>query len=315
MVKRYLVGFVSLWVISILSGWAWRSSLQTQNANCQLRVLTYASFSGEWGPGPKISELFEKQSGCQIEWLNSSSSGTLGQSAALFHPDVVVGLDDVQLYESKDLWQKAQEFDWSAIAWVYRQDDGENLESFEDLLAPKWQKKFVLPDPRFSTPAFLFVLFVLDHYGWDSGWILLKKMKDQAFLIGSSWKVSYGIFKKGNASFALSYITSPLYHWLEENDFRYQAVSFSAGLPVQSEFIAIPKNAANQNLANQFMIFLQTPELQNLFLQKNFMFPVKVETVTDARILKLMEFKKYIWKDRDSLIDKKQEIFEKWQNL
>src|SRR5581483_10619650 len=43
----------------------------------KLTVYTYSSFVADWGPGPKITPIFEKQCGCKIEWVS------VGDGAAL----------------------------------------------------------------------------------------------------------------------------------------------------------------------------------------------------------------------------------------
>src|SRR5690242_12247654 len=63
----------------------------------KLTVYTYSSFVADWGPGPKIAPIFEKQCGCKIEWVS------VGDGAALLSrlklegkktpADVVLGLD------------------------------------------------------------------------------------------------------------------------------------------------------------------------------------------------------------------------------
>src|SRR6185369_2813751 len=43
----------------------------------KLTVYTYSSFIAEWGPGPKITPIFEQQCGCKIDWVS------VGDGAAL----------------------------------------------------------------------------------------------------------------------------------------------------------------------------------------------------------------------------------------
>ena len=34
-----------------------------------LTIYTYDSFASDWGPGPKIKQAFEKECGCQIDFV------------------------------------------------------------------------------------------------------------------------------------------------------------------------------------------------------------------------------------------------------
>src|SRR5688572_6147699 len=54
-------------VLSVLAGVA--GIVPAQADTPKLTVYTYASFVAEWGPGPKITPVFEQQCGCKIEWV------------------------------------------------------------------------------------------------------------------------------------------------------------------------------------------------------------------------------------------------------
>ena len=62
-----------------------------------LRVLTYSSFTSEWGPGPAIKPAFEKECGCTLEFISVEDGAALlsrlkleGEHATA---DIVLGLD------------------------------------------------------------------------------------------------------------------------------------------------------------------------------------------------------------------------------
>ena len=63
----------------------------------KLVIYTYESFISEWGPGPKIKEVFEKECNCELEFIGIDSSiGILGRlklEGEETSADIILGLD------------------------------------------------------------------------------------------------------------------------------------------------------------------------------------------------------------------------------
>ena len=54
-------------------------------------VGTYDSFAAEWGPGPQIEKLFEKNCECDLQYVTTSQAGTLLGSIFLKDKDIILG--------------------------------------------------------------------------------------------------------------------------------------------------------------------------------------------------------------------------------
>ena len=62
-----------------------------------LTVLTYDSFTAEWGPGPAIEKSFEAECGCDLKFVTAGDGAAvlarLKLEGARSEADVVLGLD------------------------------------------------------------------------------------------------------------------------------------------------------------------------------------------------------------------------------
>ena len=63
-----------------------------------LTVLTYESFTAEWGPGPAIEKAFEAQCGCDLKWV---SVGDVRERDELVRKLTEGGYSRVTLVEGK----------------------------------------------------------------------------------------------------------------------------------------------------------------------------------------------------------------------
>lgn len=266
-----------------------------------LRVFGYSTFTGQWGPGPGLKELFEKDCNCLVQYIEGSDSGILLQRLKLegqsLGADLVVGLDqfDLQKALSEQKWRELSisglevydevkpalqnsyfvPFDWGVISFVTRKGEFEKPpESLDDLLAPEFKRKIALEDPRTSSPGLQFLFWVIQAKGEVEGFKYIQKMMEQAHSFSPSWSAAYGLFTKKQAKIALSYVTSPVFHQIEEKNQDYVALEFKEGHPIQFEFMAIPAFCKNCELAEKFVNLLLSDEGQRLIMRKNYMFPV-----------------------------------------
>ena len=278
--------------------WLSRGLPRTQVEEKKLRLLTYSTFISATGPGTEILRRFERETGAKVEVVTSTDAGLLlerlklGQAGVPF--DVVLGLDQLlmesahrdfqwqTIKEDRSQWTQAaalqsddqfSAFDWSPLTFIYRRDDKALPLSFDDLLKPEFKQQFGLQDPHASTPGLQFFHWVKALKGADTvNW--LKQFQPQVRSVSPTWSFSYGLFKKGEVRFVFSYLTSLAFHWGDEKDRRYQALSFAEGHPVQVEVVAIPATCRECELAQTFVRTLHTEWAQRLLMQKNYMFPV-----------------------------------------
>jgi thiamine transport system substrate-binding protein len=264
----------------------------------KLTVYTYSSFVADWGPGPKITPLFEAKCGCKIEWVSVGDGAGLLARLKLegknSPADVVLGLDtsltaeaaatgliaphgaDLSALKLPITWSDKDfvPFDYGYFAFVY---DSQTLksppQSLADLANGGADPKVLLEDPRTSTPGLGLMLWMKSIYGDKAGdaW---KKLAPRILTVSRSWDEAYGLFTKGEAPMVLSYTTSPAYHIMEDKTDRYKALNFPEGNYMQVEVAGMLAGAKHADLARQFLQFLVSLDFQKEIPTTNWMFPV-----------------------------------------
>lgn len=265
-----------------------------------LRVFGYASFTGKWGPGPKLKELFEKSCNCTVEFIEGSDSGILLQRLKIegesLGADLIVGLDQFDLakalqeqkwkslkIEGFDFYDQVRPsqketpfvpFDWGILTFIARKSSNFKIETMDDLLSESLKRKISLQDPRTSSPGMQLLSWVYSHKKGAEADAYLKQLVEQAHSFSPTWSASYGFFTQKQADLVFSYVTSPLYHQIEEKNKDYVALNFNEALPVQIEFIGVPEFCRNCELAESFVSLVLSTEGQKIVMEKNYMFPV-----------------------------------------
>lgn len=274
----------------------------------KIHVYASSSFVAKSGPGPALKELFEKQNIFKVEFIESpdltmtlQKIGFEGDSA---QADVVVGLDqfdvsrlggkikwkDIDRYKNlsfvKELGAVAGEkafipYDWSPLTFVGRKTLTTNVNSLKDLMLPEFRGKIALEDPRTSSPGLQLLVWIFETRPADEAVKLIKGMITQAHSFSPSWSAAYGLFKNHQAELVFSYVTSPVYHLLEEKDDQYLSIETEEALPVQVEFAGIPASCKNCEAAEMFVNFMLSEEAQKIIMSRNYMLPA-IEKVKDA---------------------------------
>lgn len=265
----------------------------------KIRILTYSTFVGSSGPGTELLDAFQAATGAKVEILTAGDAGLLLERLKLAQAsgspfDVVLGLDQLMIDDaakdfqwkklqlSKDSWRpevaaKHKEdfapFDWSPLTFVYREGSVTPPKTFDALASESYRNTFAIQDPRSSSPGLQFFEWVKAVKGKDTA-AFLGEFKPNVQSIAPSWSFSYGLFKKNQAQFVFTYVTSLAFHWGVEKDRQYAVVNLPEGHPVQIEYAGIPADCRECELADQFVKHLLTPEMQKIIMQKNFMFPV-----------------------------------------
>jgi thiamine transport system substrate-binding protein len=269
----------------------------------ELTVYTYDSFVADWGAGPAVAALFEKQSGIKVRFVSKGDGGQLLAAAVQERKkpeaDIVLGLDNqlapkalaadlFQPYEAKGLsglpaWlrldpsKRLTPFDYGHFAIIW---DSKRLAlppaSLEDLTKPEYARKLIIMDPRTSTPGLGFLAWTEAVYGasWADYW---KRLQPSILAMTPNWDTGYGLFTSGEAPLVLSYATSPAYHLENDKTDRYRALEFKEGHPVQIEVAGIVKGAKHLGNARLFMDFLLSADCQALLPLTQYMYPVNPE--------------------------------------
>lgn len=343
MTPQKLVGILSALTVLIFSlvfgWWAWSSRTLSRDrwVKKDLIVLSYKSFTSPVGPGPSLFKEFEKSCNCKVDLIAASDAGQLLEKLKMAqektHVDLVIGLDQLQLeralsdlkwkelkietsgWDEKILeFKKAQfiPYDWAPLSFVYRKSHPIDFKNPQEFLDSKQKLRFALQDPRTSTPGAQFFVALSNWFPGQSFDLTLDKVMalDAQFL--GSWSASYGFFQTRQADLVFSYVTSLAYHRLIEGNDDFDVVSFSQGHPLQIEYMSIPENCKQCELAESFIKFSLQESSQKQIMEKNFMYPVLKDVVRgtvfeDLPVLKILSM------DQQKMSDHlRQQNIEKW---
>jgi thiamine transport system substrate-binding protein len=260
-----------------------------------LNVLTYDSFTPEWGPGPAIEAAFEAVCDCDLVITGAGDGAALlsrvmlegGRSDA----DIVLGLDTNLTAAAREsgffmphgvdadldlpvAWDDPDflPFDWGYFAFVG--NAGEPAPTlFRELAESDIQ--IVIQDPRSSTPGLGLLMWVKAAYGDEAG-AIWEGLADNIVTVTPGWSEAYGLFTEGEADAVLSYTTSPAYHLIAEDDDSKVAWPFEEGHYLQVEVAGILANTDQPELARQFMEFMVTDGFQSVIPTTNWMYPAAI---------------------------------------
>lgn len=259
-----------------------------------LTVLTYDSFTAEWGPGPAIEAGFEAECACDLQF-QTAVDGTavlakLQLEGSASKADVVVGLDTNLTDAARPLFAPVTAqpnslpiaykdanfipFDWGWFAFVYDKTKLTNPpKSFADLAAS--DVKIIIQDPRASTPGLGLLMWVKAAYG-DQSAKIWSDLADNIVTVTPGWSEAYGMFLAGEADMVLSYTTSPAYHLILESDDAKAAAAFDEGHYLQIEVAGKLASAPQPELADQFLAYLGSDSAQTALITTNWMYPANL---------------------------------------
>jgi thiamine transport system substrate-binding protein len=260
-----------------------------------LTVLTYDSFTSEWGPGPAVERAFEATCACdlrfvpagdgaallarvQLEGAASEADVVLGLDTSLaaaagatglFAPHGIVGPTTLPVAFEDPLFLP---FDWGWFAFVFDKTRLPEVPTSFDALAAS-DVKIVIQDPRSSTPGLGLLMWVKAAHGDRAGEIWAA-LADNIVTVTPGWSEAYGLFLEGEADMVLSYTTSPAYHLIAEGDESKAAALFEEGHYLQVEVAGKLAGSDQPALADQFLAFMLTDAFQSVIPQTNWMYPV-----------------------------------------
>lgn len=289
--------FLSLFILNVNKN----QSFLTGDQKPILKVFTYSSFSSKWGPGPRLKSLFEQSCQCVVEFIEGSDSGVLLQRLKIegqkLGADLVIGFDQFDLQRATiDLSWRGLDFsnlemdpqiraasqneyfvpyDWGVMSFVARKSKAiSNTMSLDDLLRSELSGRLALIDPRTSSVGLQFLLWIYRTKGEIEAASFMKQIMRQAHSFSPSWSTAYGLFKSEQADLVLSYITSPLYHLIEEKSEDFMAIEMVEPLPIQVEFVGIPTFCSSCDKAEEFINLMLSNEGQKIIMERNYMLPV-----------------------------------------
>ncbi|MFN8790458.1 MAG: thiamine ABC transporter substrate-binding protein [Bdellovibrionales bacterium] len=299
--KHFILYLSAIFLILFLAHVNKNQSFLIREQKAIVKIFTYSSFASKWGPGPVLKELYEQSCNCIVEFIEGADTAILLQRLRIegkkLGADLVVGFDQYDLqkavvelnwrsmdFSSLDVDSMVKSalkneffvpYDWGVLSFVTREDSRiAPTISLDDLTRSDLTRRIALQDPRTSSVGLQFVMWVLKTKGTDEGWKYLERMMQQAHSYSPSWSTAYGLFKSGQVDLVFSYVTSPLYHLIEEKNENFRALEMVEPQPVQVEFAGIPSFCRYCQLAEGFLNLLLSPEGQKIVMEKNYMMPV-----------------------------------------
>lgn len=310
-----------------------------KNPPADLVVYAYSSFTATWGPGPILKKKFEEKCRCRIELRDSEDSRLLIQrvklEASRKTADVIVGLNQWDVEEAVDtlgfrslpstLVERVEEplrsalskigplipFDWGVLTInTKRNSPIAVIKSLKESVNYFPAKSLALQDPRTSAPGLSFLFWLVDLWGEDGAFAFFKQLNPKIFTIAPGWSSSYGLFQKNQAQAVFSYVTSPIYHLIEERDSNYLALPFEEGLPIHVELAGVLSSCQHCQRGQEFVEFLLSSEAQKILMEKNFMLPVRSEIAKGTPWDLIHNFKVLPFTERSK--QEKQRLLERW---
>ncbi len=261
-------------------------------------VYTTKSFAADYGPGPKIAELFKAKTGKDVEYV-ICKEGVLNRAVIEgknTNADVLIGIDNHLVesarkaeilipYRSENSKAISKEyiitddwlltpFDYGYLAFMF--DTNSKIaapKNLTDLTKPEYKSKIIILDPRTSTAGLALVSWTRAAFG-NNYLAYWKKLKANIFMMAPKWSAGYDLFTAGEVPFAFSYTSSLAYHVLYDKTMRFRPLVFTDGHIIQIEGMGISAYAKHINEAKLFIDFMLTEEAQSVIPETQFMFPV-----------------------------------------
>ena len=314
--------------------------IEDRESKKTLRVLTYSSFAGLYGPGKDIKTQFELFCECEIQWFLAEDSTALLQRLFIIPKiDLVLGWDQITLKAGqKEMWENLSLFkedllaknknldlesaffsnpyflpiDWAPIGFLYKKPGFSSLKSLRSLPEIKGQVSF--PEPRTSSLGLQWYYWIYEVFEGELGPIsdFLKRLKKKVYGPFFSWSMAYGLFQKDKTNMSLSYLSSLLYHQEEEPEKSYFFSVFKEGHAYQVEYVSIPQNSQNKSLALKFAKFLLSPKAQQILQEEHYMFPVSISSPVH-KLLKQSQLKVISYKYLDAFLTKQKDLLSLWE--
>lgn len=277
------------------------ASCKRAAADNALTVYAYASFTAEWGAGPKIAALFESKTGCPVNFVSCEDSGALLAKAVAEkkqpQADVLVGIDHQLLPKARQFGvlepyqahgaERLSEvvrgafgddtlltpFDYGYFAFMYNTESDTPAPScLADLTLEQFAKRIVIMDPRMSTPGLGLFSWISSAYG-EGQFDFWRLLKPNILTMSPGWSAGYSLFTSGEAPLVISYTTSVAAHRLYDQTEKFQPLIFPEGHIVQTEGMGLVRNAPHPENAKRFIDFMLTEEAQAILPETQFMFP------------------------------------------
>lgn len=316
--------------------WVLFFSLLSLPASAQQKLTVYVPgyFASEWGPGPKIEELFEAQCNCDLVYESGDLLPRMMIEGASIGADVIMGLNSDAMKKARGSGALAPHgidlgplklpidyaddvfvpFDYGHAAFIYdNQKITKGPRSFDDLANLPDDLRIAINDPRSSSSGLAMVLWVYAAYG-DQSEAIWRQLAPKIETVTSDWSTSYGLFTEGQVDIVLSYTTSPAYHIVAEGDTTKSAAIFDEGHYLYLELAALTARGAGSELGQAFLAFTLSPAFQNMIGLANWSLPTALEKAEwPTGIAELPMPKTVLYFNEDEAEAHKEKAIEAWR--
>jgi len=277
----------------------------TDNGEETLVVSTYSSFldAPSIGPGELVQERFEEATGATLEW--EAPDGQVdhyiqrAQDGASIDSDLYLGVttedlvrvddeldeplfasgpsvsgrDDIIEGLNFDPEDRAIPFNTGYICPVYDSTETDAPETFEELRESEHAANLIAQDPG-STVGLAFMLHTVYQYGEDEYLDFWADLQEGGATILGSWEDSYDAWLGGEAPMVISYSTDQVFAAQDGADLDQHQIRFLDDQAYANpEGMAVFEDTDNMWLAEEFLAFMLTPEIQGEVAENNVVFP------------------------------------------
>ncbi|AFK17765.2 thiamine ABC transporter substrate-binding protein [Haloferax mediterranei ATCC 33500] len=276
-----------------------------------LTIGTYGPFvdTVSSSPGPWLKDQFESEFDATLKWQTPDSGVNhyieRSHRGVESGADLYVGLDaqmlvridenlDGELFtpteglsHSGDVNEelefdpkgRAVPYDTGYVSIVYNEtlgDDGAFTapKTFDELLKPEFEGTLLAQNPTSSGTGKAFLLHTIDAKGEDGYLDYWAKLKENGVRVLGGWEPAYNAYSKGEAPMVVSYSTDQVYAAESGEDMAKHQIRFLNDQGYANpEGMATFADAANPELATEFMDFMLRPEVQAEIAVRNVAFP------------------------------------------
>jgi len=193
-------------------------------------------------------------------------------------------------------------YDFGPIAFIYDSDRINITDlKFEDFYDKDLSSKLVVEDPTQSTTGIAFLLWQIGIYekllnkSWKEWWFNVR----DNIVVAKSWGdayFNYFLNEEAGRPIVVSYLTSPVYHYLYDNTTRYKPMltkyqdKWYTWFQIQG--IGIVKNSPMKNIALKFIDWMLSDEIQEMIISNDIMLPANENALNNisADLLEVMGF-------------------------
>ena len=271
-----------------------------------LTVAAYSSFTGEGTAGNWLKSAFEDEHPETTVEFQTTENGVnefiqRQSEGAPIEPDLFIGLNTGELVRADEqldnsLFAAAGDavegrervtselnfdpdgrvvpYDTGYISLVYDEGEVDAPATFDSLLEPAYEDGLLAQNAQQSDPGRAFLLWTIAEKGPEGYLDYWSELADNGVQILSDWGTSYEAYQNEEAPMVVSYSTDQVYYHGEGVDMSRHQVGFLndqgyANPEGMAQFV----DAANPELASEFMSFVLTDTAQAEIATRNVQFP------------------------------------------